>query len=110
METTMVDWLESVGSRAFTISAWLFLLINGTAAAAVFITRDRALVNRWTGRLLAANLALAGTGLGIPVLASMARLAVMAVAPSSINLRPTLDRGDAVDAEATMREEVIRDR
>jgi hypothetical protein len=95
METSMIDWLASVGSRAFTVSAWLFLLVNGAAVAAFMITRDRALVNRWTGRLLAANLVLAGTGLGVPVLTAMARLAIVAMSPSAREgFRPSMDRSE----------------
>jgi hypothetical protein len=47
----------------------------------LFATRDREIVNRWTSRVLAANLVLAGTGVGVPVLALGSRLAVRVVAP-----------------------------
>ncbi|MCC6930077.1 MAG: hypothetical protein IT359_13925 [Gemmatimonadaceae bacterium] len=82
MENALLDWLARVGTSAFQYSALAFVLINGAAVAAVLITRDRSLVNRWTGRLLAANLALAGTGLGVPLVTTVMRLGIMAVSPS----------------------------
>lgn len=100
METPILQWLANVGTRAFTVSLWLFVLINGAALAAIVISRDRALVNRWTGRLLATNLVLAGTGLGIPVLTAVARVAVSAVTPSMMMLRPTMDKSEASRLES----------
>jgi len=50
-------------------------------AVIVLVTKDREIVNRWTSRILAANLVLAGTGIGVPVLALGSRVAVRAVAP-----------------------------
>ena len=82
METALLDWLARTGSGVFTLAAWGFVLVNGAAIAAVFLTRDRTLVNRWTGRLLAANLVLVGGGLGVPLLTSAARLAISAVSPA----------------------------
>lgn len=82
MENALLDWLARVGTSAFRYSAFAFVLINGAAIAAVFVTRDRTLVNRWTGRLLAANLALAGTGLGVPLVTTVTRLGIIAVSPS----------------------------
>jgi len=92
MDTALFDWLASIGSRAFTYSLWAFVLVNGAAVAAFFITRDRALVNRWTGRLLAANLALVTTGVGVPVLTAMARIALTAVSPSLQLANPQRDK------------------
>lgn len=88
MENTALDWLATVGSRAFSFSLLAFVLLNGAALVAVFVTRDRTLVNRWTGRLLAANLVLAGTGLGIPILTSGARLVITVAAPAMRALAP----------------------
>lgn len=82
MESTFVDWLANVGSSAFSYSLAAFVLLNGAAIAAVAITRDRSIVNRWTARLLAANLVLVGTGVGIPVLTAVARLGVIALSPA----------------------------
>ena len=81
MESTVLDWLAGVGAAAFRWSALAFLVINGVAIAALILTRDRALVNRWTGRILAVNLVLAGTGLGVPLVTAVTRLAVAAVLP-----------------------------
>lgn len=82
MQNAMLDWLAQTGSQVFTVAAWAFVIVNGAALAAVFVTRDRTLVNRWTGRLLAVNVAIVGAGLGVPLLTSVARVAVMAVSPS----------------------------
>lgn len=94
METALLDWLARTGSRVFTLAAWAFVLVNGAAIAAVVVTRDKALVNRWTGRLLAANLVIVGGGLGIPLLTSATRLAVSAAAPA---LRITIHSDRALD-------------
>ena len=101
MESSALDWLSRVGTLAFTLSASAFVVVNVSALAGVLVTRDRALVNRWTGRVLAANLFLAGTGLGIPLLTAMSRLAVSAVLPGVQRLAPAVrsdrevDRGEA---------------
>lgn len=89
MEPALLDWLARVGSRAFTLSLGAFVLVNGAAIVTVVVTRDRSLVNRWTGRILAANLLLAGTGLGIPLVTTVARLGIMAVSPA-VQLRPVV--------------------
>ena len=82
MPDTIVSWLDGVGSTAFTLSAVAFVALNVVAIAAVFMTRDRGLVNRWTPHFLAANLLLLGTGLGVPLAALAARTVITAVTPS----------------------------
>ncbi|MGQ0646489.1 MAG: hypothetical protein ACT4P7_02900 [Gemmatimonadaceae bacterium] len=109
MESAILSWLEAVGSTAFRWSAVAFLVVNGVAIAAVILTRDRALVNRWTGRLLAANLTLAGTGLGIPLLTSVSRLAVSAFLPGSTSIVPTIAPEDAPRRDARTAELIARD-
>ena len=74
---SLADTLGAFSGIMFRLSALAFVLINGAAATAVFLTRDRQLVNRWTGRLLAANLLLLGTGLAAPAVASAMRLVVI---------------------------------
>ena len=91
-------WLDSVGARAFGISATLFVLMNGAAIAVLAIKRDYTLVNRWTSRLLAANLVLLGTGVGLPLMTTLARSAVMAIAPVTQGL--TTGKSDKPDAAA----------
>lgn len=81
MEAAILAWLQGVAIRAFGLSLFLILAIDGAFAIILFATRDRAIVNRWTSRVLAANLFLAGTGIGVPVLALGSRLVVRAVAP-----------------------------
>jgi ABC-type molybdate transport system permease subunit len=84
MESSVLEWLAGIGAAAFRWSAMAFLVVNGVAIATLILTRDRALVNRWTGRVLAANLVLAGTGLGIPLVTAVTRLAVAAVLPGGV--------------------------
>jgi hypothetical protein len=82
MDSTIVEWLNSVGSRAFAWSLGIFVVVNTIAAIAFLVRRDRALVSRWTGRVLAADLLLIGTGIGVPVMTTMAKLTVSVVSAS----------------------------
>jgi len=93
MPGAIISWLDGVGSTAFSLSAVAFVLLNGAGIAAVFLTRDRGFVNRWTSRFLAANLVLLGTGLGIPLATLAARTVVNAIAP----YRPSVE----ADADAS---------
>ena len=81
MEAAILAWLQNLAIRAFGISRFLLLAIDGAFALVLFATRDRGIVNRWTSRVLAVNLVLAGTGVGVPVLALGSRLVVRLVAP-----------------------------
>ena len=80
MEPALVAWLDQIGSLAFTWSVGLFVALNGVAALLFFTRRDRTLVNKWTSRLLAVDLLLLGTGAGIPLVASLTKMTVSAVA------------------------------
>ena len=82
MPDTIVSWLDGVGATAFTVSAVAFVALNVVAIAAVLMTRDRGLVNRFTPHFLAANLLLLGTGLGVPLAALAARTVISAVTPT----------------------------
>ena len=77
----LIAWLDRIGSVAFVTSAGLLVIVDITAVAAVVVTHDRRLVSRWTGRVLAVNLALLSAGLGTPVLAFTARTAVSLMRP-----------------------------
>lgn len=103
METSVLDWLASVGSTAFRWSVVGFVLVNGAAIAAIVLTKDRTLVNRWTGRVLAANLVLAGTGIGIPLVAAASRFAISVVTPAKSTLMPAVDTDERVEATALER-------
>ena len=74
MKTALLTWLAGTGSWAWHTALTLFLLMNATAIIALLVTRNRSLVDRWTPRWLAANLAL--LGFGAPLLSSALRLAV----------------------------------
>ena len=80
---SFAETLSALGGAAFRWSALAFLLVNGLATAAVLITRNRGLVNRWTPRLLVLNLLLVGTGVVIPALAYSMKAVVQAVSTSS---------------------------
>ena len=97
MEAAILAWLQDVAIRAFGLSLFLLLTIDGAFALAIFATRDRAIVNRWTSRVLAANLILAGTGVGVPMLALGSRLVVRAVAPLIPNLPSAYIKADVDD-------------
>ena len=81
MEAAILAWLQDLAIRAFGISLFLLIAIDAGYALVLFATRDRGIVNRWTSRILAANLVLAGTGIGVPVLALGSRLAIRTLAP-----------------------------
>jgi hypothetical protein len=81
MLATLLSALQTFAERTFWTSVLLLLAINGFAIATVLATRDRGLVNRWTSRVLAANLFLLGAGLGVPAAALGARLVVRGLAP-----------------------------
>ena len=81
MEAAILAWLQDVAIRAFGLSLFLLLAIDAVFAMILLAKRDRGIVNRWTSRVLAANLVLAGTGIGIPMLALGSRVAVRMVAP-----------------------------
>jgi hypothetical protein len=82
MPDTIMSWLDDVGSMAFALSAVAFVTLNGIAIAAVMMTRNTRLVNRFTPHFLAANLLLLRTGLGVPLAAMAARTVMAAVTPS----------------------------
>ncbi|MHB1329473.1 MAG: hypothetical protein ACYC2K_14850 [Gemmatimonadales bacterium] len=91
---TFADSIGAFGSTVFRVAAVTFLLLNGAAIAAVVLTRNRELVNRWTGRVLAANLLLLGVGLGTPAVTYCFKMVVQAVSsaqPSQALNREPLD-------------------
>lgn len=104
MLDAVVSWLENVGTTAFTWSALAFVVLNGAGVALFLARRDRALVNRWTSRFLAANLVLLGTGLGVPLATLAARTALRTLTPAfgalSTSARPSAEELEVQDAAA----------
>jgi hypothetical protein len=94
MEAAILAWLQGVAIRAFGISLFLVLAIDGAFALILFAKRDREIVNRWTSRILAVNLVLAGTGVGVPMLALGSRVAVRAIAPFVPSFSSVVDKED----------------
>lgn len=82
MLDTIVLWLDQIGSEVFWGCAAALVLVDVAAMAVVMQTRSRAIVNRWTGRILAVNLLLLGAGLGVPAAAFTLKLAASALLPS----------------------------
>ncbi len=81
MLESSVLWLNQVSAQVFWTCALLLVSLDAVAALVVLRTRSRALVNRWTSRVLAANLLLLGAGLGVPVAAQAARFMATMLAP-----------------------------
>jgi hypothetical protein len=106
MEAAILAWLQNLAIRAFGISLFLLLAIDGAFALVLFATRDRGIVNRWTSRVLAVNLVLAGTGIGVPVLALGSRLAVRLVAPMIPSPPGAYFNGDVGDDDDAARPQV----
>ena len=87
MFDSIAQLLDQIGTWTFWTCMSLLVVIDAVAIAAVIQTRSRELVNRWTARLVAANVLLLGGGLGVPMTAYLARSVVIAVAPS---VEPTI--------------------
>ena len=82
MFDAVIAWLDRVGPLVFWTCTVALVTLDTAALATVISTKSRALVNRWTGTVLAANLLLAGAGVGIPGAMYLLKLAVRTVAPS----------------------------
>lgn len=83
MLSSLVQWLDSVGSIVFWTCVIGLVAVNGVAAIALFSRRNREIVHRWTTRVLAANLILIGGGTMIPAATYVLRTAVVALAPAA---------------------------
>ena len=82
MFDSIAQTLGQIGSWTFWTCIAVLAAIDLVAIAVVIQTRSRELVNRWTGRIVAANVLLLGTGLGVPATAYLAKSVVLVVAPS----------------------------
>jgi hypothetical protein len=72
-------FLTSLSSFLFRTALVAFFLINGAALAGFVLTRSRRLVDTWTPRLVAIDAVLLGAGLGVPLLAGLAKLGIRAL-------------------------------
>ena len=87
MLASLVQWLDRIGPLVFWTCTVTLVAVDTAAVAAVASTKSRALVNRWTGIVLAINVALLSAGVGIPATAFATKMVVRALAPSmTINL------------------------
>lgn len=82
MDATLVSWLDQVSRTTVFATVTLFVVVNTIAIVGFLASRDRDLVNRWTGRILAIDLALVGAGVGVPLVTTMTRFTVTTVAAS----------------------------
>jgi hypothetical protein len=79
MNDAILAWLGDAGAWAWQVGVILLVVVNVAAVAVVSVTRDRALVDRWTGRWLGFNLGLIGFAAGVPLLTGLLRLAFSAL-------------------------------
>jgi hypothetical protein len=89
MAAGLVSFLSALSSKVFWFATVCFILINGAALVAFFLTRSRRLVDEWTPRLLAADTLLIGAGLGVPLASGLAKLGVQALASMLGGAPPT---------------------
>ncbi|MFI5310951.1 MAG: hypothetical protein ACHQQ3_06940 [Gemmatimonadales bacterium] len=94
MLDAVIGWLDRVGPLVFWTCAIALATLDSAAVAMVMRTRSRELVNRWTSTVLAANLLLAGVGVGVPGAMYVAKVALRAVAPAASSLTIAKDPGD----------------
>jgi hypothetical protein len=97
----LILWLDQVRSAVFWACLTGLVVLDVGAVAAVVATRSRALVNRWTGAVLAANLILLGAGVGVPVVAYAAKAVASALAPSLSTLSTKSDAAPAAVPAST---------
>lgn len=83
MLSSLVQWLDSVGSVVFWTCLIGLVVVNGVAATVYFTKRSREFVNRWTAPVLAANVILIGAGTAVPAVTYVARAAAVALAPAA---------------------------
>jgi len=82
MLDSIVQTFDQIGWWTFWTCMAALAVIDLLAIATVAQTRSRELVNRWTGRIVAANLLLLGAGLGVPAASFVAKSVVVTLAPS----------------------------
>lgn len=80
MGAAVAGFLDSLSSSVFWIATVVFVAVNGAALAVFAITRNRRLVNDWTGRLVVLDAVLLGAGLGVPLVSGLAKIGMQAVA------------------------------
>jgi hypothetical protein len=80
MADAVVSFLSALSSKVFWFAAICFVLLNGAALAAFFLTRSRRLVDEWTPKLLTADALLLGAGLGVPLVSGLAKMGIQAIA------------------------------
>ncbi|WP_373060807.1 hypothetical protein [Gemmatimonas sp.] len=79
MDITALSWLQRIGWSAFTWALASVLLVNAVAFCAFLWKREKSLVNAWTGPVVAMNIVLVAIGLGVPMVTSAARLAILGI-------------------------------
>ena len=64
-----MQWIDSAAGIATPVAIGLFVIVNALFAVGVLATRNRGFVNRWTRRVLMADVALVVVAIGAPVAA-----------------------------------------
>lgn len=77
---SLLAFLDAAGGTVTRLALGLFLVINGVFVALVVMRRDRALVDRWTKRLVVLDAALLLTAGGAPAVTWAAKTAVRSAA------------------------------
>lgn len=88
MEPTVVSVLDSIRQISMTVSLWAFVLVNAAAIGVVAVTRSRAVVQRFTSPWLATNILLLGTGVGVPMVAGVAKSVVQVMGTAVVSQAP----------------------
>ncbi len=79
MGESVVGVLDALSSKIFWFAVVCFVVVNGAALVAFGLTRSRRLVDEWTSKLIAADAMLLSAGLGVPLVAALAKLGVRAI-------------------------------
>lgn len=80
MEASVTAFLNGLSSKVFWLAAFGFIALNATAITVFFVTRSRRLVNEWTSKLVAADVALIAIGAGVPLVSGLLKIGVHAIA------------------------------
>ncbi len=64
-----MPWPDGLAGVITPLAITLFVIVNGTFAAGIILTRNRNFVNRWTRTVLTADAVLVIAAIGAPVAA-----------------------------------------
>ena len=76
----VIHFLSALSSTVLRVAVVCFVLVNGAAILAFALSKNRRLVNTWTPKIVTIDALLLGAGLGVPLLATVAKFGVRALA------------------------------